>query len=173
MKRILLTIVALAFLASPALGAGGATTFQFGEADKQLLYRSQITELDTAGHCISFYEDEQTDVTSEACDAELINEITWPQNAELIELKVVNLIVGDTGYSCKFTLEIGGVAKANATTSVTQLVSTVQTLAMPYNLADGDLVGIMLTDGVTCGGGTAEPNYIVELWGRYVDDDAF
>jgi hypothetical protein len=173
MKRILVILAALALLASPALGAGGATTFQYGEIRSELLVRSQLTEIDTAGHCMSFYQDVTADVTSEACDDDDINEIVWPQNAWVEELKVVILVNGDASTSCKFTLEVGGVAKVANTTSVDQTLSTVEAFAINYNLADGDLVGIMVTDGVTCGGGTAEPNFIVELWGTWLADDAF
>jgi hypothetical protein len=172
MKLLLTTLAALAFLAGPAF-AGASTAFDFGPEKTVLLARSMITEIDTAGHCMSFYQDTTADVTSEACDADLINEIVWPQNAQVKELKVTNLIIGDLLWTCKFTLEVGGSAKVAVTTAVNQTISTVAAFPFKYNLADGDLVGIMVTDGVTCGGGTAEPNYIVELWGNWVADDSF
>jgi hypothetical protein len=123
---------------------------------------------------MDMYQDTTANVAAQACDIDIVNEIVWMRNAQVTEVKVAALVAPDAGDYCKFTIEVGTVAKATATTTLTQLVSTVQSLPLvsPLNLAEGDLVGIMVTDGDGCADGTS-PTYQVELWGRYVSDDAF
>jgi hypothetical protein len=171
MKRLLLTIAVLAFMAGPALG-GGSTVFDFGEAGKELLLRTQVTTITAEEQCMNLTQDTTANIANAACDSDLVNEMIWPQNAQVSEIKIVNLTVGDSTYACEFTLEVGGSAKVAVTTTANQLVSTVQTLPFKYNLADGDLVGIMVGMGTVCGDGT-DPVYLVELWGKFVADDAF
>jgi hypothetical protein len=99
--------------------------------------------------------------------------MVWPRNAQVREIKIVNLKIGDALWSCEFTLEIGGSAKLAVTTDINQSINTVVTADFRYDIADGDLVGIMVGQGVTCGDGTADPIYRVELWGNWVGAESF
>jgi hypothetical protein len=167
MKRLLLTIAALAFMVSPAAG------FDFGPNGTELLVATQITSIDTKEHCLNFFEDAQTSIASQICDIDLVNQMVWPANAQVREIKIVNLKIGDPLWSCEFTLEVGGSAAVAVTTAINQTLYSVVTHDFKYNLADGDLVGIMVGQGVECGDGTADPIYRVELWGNFVDAESF
>jgi hypothetical protein len=172
LARIFLTTLATLAFATSALGAGGTTTFVFGEDQNQLLLRTQITDLDASGDCMSIYQDTTADVTSQVCDIDLVNEVVWTQNAQVREIHVKTVVAGDAADNCEFNIEVAGTSIAAVENSLTQLVSTVEVLAVAVNLADGDLVGIMVENGEGCADGTS-PYFIVELWGSFVADDAF
>jgi hypothetical protein len=172
MIKQILTFVAVLAFASVAMGAGGTTTFVFGEDENILLLRTQVTDLDASGDCMSLYQDTTADVTSQVCDIDLVNEMVWTQNAQVREIHVAVVTAGDAGDYCEFNIEIAGTSYAAVTNSVLQALSTVEIFPVAVNLADGDLVGIMVEDGDGCADGTS-PFFIVELWGSYVADDAF
>jgi hypothetical protein len=168
-------VATLAF-ALPVLAAGGTTTFVYGPAALDVLITTQVSDIDTAGECLNFYQDTTGDVETAACETPLVNQVVWTQNAQVTHLAVTAITAPDSGDYCKFNIEIGatGAVKAYASTAATQLVTTVQllTLNVPLNIADGDLVGIMVGDGDGCSDG-ASGNYVVSLMGRFVAADSF
>jgi hypothetical protein len=171
MVKYILTFLAVMGFALSA-SASSTTVFDFGEAEYQLLMTTQLMTITTAEHCMSFYQDVTASTVSQVCDVDLVNEVVWPQNAQLRELRVTPKVAGDATYACEFTIEIGGVAQQAVTTTATATLNTVEVLEFNVNLADGELVGIMVGQGTVCGSGT-DPQYIVEMWGRWVGDDAF
>jgi hypothetical protein len=177
LKNVLALVAVALFLAGPSFAAGGVSTFNHGALQTQPILVTTLTEILTVELCMDLFEDvnasDKTGLRGEACDADLANEKVFTQNAQITEMKVINKFVGDTAYTCEFTVEVAGTAVAAKTTSATQLVNTIQTFPLALDIADGDLVGIMVGQGVTCGDGTADPVYIVELWGNFVADDAF
>jgi hypothetical protein len=170
-KNILAFVATLAF-ALPVLAAGGATTFVYGEDSNQMLLRTQVTDLDASGDCMSIYQDTTADVTSQICDIDLVNEVVWTQNAQIREIHVAALVAGDAGDYCEFNIEVAGTSLVAVTNSVLQAAATIEIFQVAVNLADGDLVGVMVEDGDGCADGTS-PYFVVELWGSYVADDAF
>jgi hypothetical protein len=170
-KNILAFVAVLCFAFS-AMAAGGTTTFEFGADQNTLLLRTQITDLDASGDCMSIYQDTTADVTSQVCDIDLVNEVVWTQNAQVREIHVAVVTAGDAGDYCEFNIEVAGTSLVAVTNSVLQALGTVEIFQVAVNLADGDLVGIMVEDGDGCADGTS-PFFIVELWGSFVADDSF
>jgi hypothetical protein len=175
MFKNILTFVATLCLATSAWAAGGATTFVFGGAEDELLYRSQVTSVATTAYCINFDQDVTADITATACEDVDENEITITQNVQLKRVVVTTLVVGDASDVCDFELEVAGVEVAtfnHSTDPTAKPVQTVTSYALPYNFADGDQVGLSVNTGTSCMT-TATPVFKVELWGRYVPSDAF
>jgi hypothetical protein len=172
MFKNILTFVAVLCFATTAMAGSGTSTFNFGEnADGPLLV-TQPTALGASGHCMNLTQDVDGNIASAACDSVLVNEIVWPHNAQVNFIKVTAKAAPDAGDYCEFNIEVAGTPVGLANTAATQLVDTVQTLAVNVDLADGALVGIMVEDGEGCFDGTA-PTYIVELWGVWVPAAAF
>ena len=174
LRNLLATLCLLVF-ASPAFGAGGATTFIYGPAPDELLLRSQITSIATTAFCIAFNEDVTASVVGTACEDIDENEWVVTQNAQLTRIVVQTIVVGDASDVCDFELEVAGTEVATFNHSTDPTAKPVQTLtayAVPYNLADGDQVGLSVNTGTSCMT-TATPSFQVEFWGRYVPPDAF
>jgi len=168
-KNILITL-AIVGLTGPAL-AGGVTTFDFGPDANQLLLRSQTTTIGTAGFCMDLLEDITASIAGEACDATGSNEVIWPQNAQVEEIKIRHIVTGTASDACLFEVEVAGTSLlAGAITATDAAAGSVTTNAYKVNIADGDLVGLLVKESTSC---ASSAEYIVELWGRWVSDDAF
>jgi len=172
LKNTLLVLAALCLFATPALAASGTTTFTYGPDANVLLLKTQVTDLDASGDCMSLTQDTTADITSQVCDIDLVNEIVWPKNAQVREIRVTTLVAGDAADNCEFNIEVAGTSIVAIENTLTTLVSTVETLEVAVNIADGALVGIMVEDGEGCADGTS-PHLQVELWGSWVADGAF
>jgi hypothetical protein len=173
--KFLVALIATCLLTTSAWAAGGATTYQFGQSEDQMLLRSQITSIATNAYCIALNQDVTADITGTACEDVDENEWTVTQNVQLTRIVVITMVVGDASDVCDFELEVAGteVKTFNHSTDPTaKPVQTVTSYALPYNFADGDQVGLSVNTGTSCMT-TATPVFQVEFWGRYVPSDAF
>lgn len=170
MKNILITLVAL-LLASPAF-AGSAQTFEYGPQNDIMLMRSQNTTIGTTAFCVDFIEDVTGSIAGEACGNDDVNEIVWPQNAQVHYVVVRQTIASDASDVCDVELEVGGTEVAAASVAMAATALSRTKTALEYNLHDGDAVGISFNTGTSCMTGTT-PEVIVELWGYWVDDSSF
>jgi hypothetical protein len=174
--RYLLTFLATLLLAGPVLAQTGATTFEFAPINEELLIRSQPTSIPTTAFCIDFDGNEKADHVGTACEDIDENEWVVTQNAQLKTIKVIQIVSGDANDVCDFELEVAGteVATFNHSTGVADTpLSSVTSYAVPYNLADGAQVGVSVNTGTSCMTGTTTVEFVVELWGTYVPDNAF
>jgi hypothetical protein len=163
-RNILATLALLCLFATPAM-AGEVTTFEFGPARDTLLLRSQTTTIGTSGFCVDLLEDITASIAGEACDATGSNEVIWPKNAQVRNIVVRYIVTGDTSDICDFVVEVAGTAIGTAVAFPTQAAGAVSTKEYKINLADDDLVGIMVADGTSC---ASSAEYVVELWGSFL-----
>lgn len=169
LKHLAATLAAFSLLVGPALGAG-VTTYTHGPAGDVLLLRTQTTTIGTSGFCMDLFEDITASVAGEACDILGSNEVIWPQNAQVRWIVVSYIVTGDASDICDFVVESSGTVVGTAVAFPTQLGDTTAKKAYNINIADGDLIGIMVADGTSC---ASSAEYIVELWGSWVSDGAF
>ena len=62
------------------------------------------------------------------------------------------------------------VVLAGAITATDAAAGSVTTQPYKIDLADGDLVGLVVSESTSC---ASSAEYVVELWGRWVSPDAF
>jgi hypothetical protein len=87
------------------------------------------------------------------------------------ELVVRHIVTGDASDICTFGIEVAGTVQGTAVSVATDAAAgSVTSSAYKVNLADGALVGIAVTSGTAC---DSSAEYVVELRGRWVADDAF
>lgn len=169
LRNLLATLCLLVF-ATPAFG-GAVTSFEFGPVSDTLLLRSQTTTIGTAGFCMDLLEDITASIAGEACDQTGSNEVIWPRNAQVTSLVVRHIVTGTASDACLFGVEVAGtVVLAGAITATDAAAGSVTTNEYKIDLADGDLVGIVVAESTSC---ASSAEYIVELWGRWVPADAF
>jgi hypothetical protein len=115
-------------------------------------------------------EDITASIAGEACDATGSNEVIWPKNAQVTNIVVRTIVTGDASDICNIAVEVAGTVQGTAVAFPVAAAETAVTKPYAINLKDGDLVGIMLADGTSC---DSSAEYVIELWGRWVADDAF
>ena len=169
LKNLFVFCLTLLF-ATSALAAGGATTFVYPPANSVILLKSQPTTIGTAAFCMDIYEDITASKAGEACSVQGVNEWVVPQNAQVEFFTMEFIVTGDVNDICAFDLEIGATLVGQAVAVPTQAADTTFTGVYKYNLADGNVVGLALGNGTSC---DSSGEYVITLWGRWVDAGAF
>lgn len=167
-KSFFITLGAILLFALPASSAG-VTTYNYGPSINTLLLRSQTTTIGTAGFCMDLLEDITASIAGEACDVTGSNEVIWPRNAQVEEIVIRHIVTGTASDACLFEVEESGtVVLAGEITATDAAAGSVTTHPYKIDIADGDLIGLVVSESTSC---ASSAEYVVELWGRWVDTD--